>query len=66
MPYFIELGSGGHSFGKGRGIVTNSKTGHKFSKSPIPLANAEKQKRLLEAIGHGYNKDGKERWAPKS
>ena len=66
MPYHLELGSGGHSFGKGKAIVVNTATGKHFSKNPIPLANAERQKRLLDAISHGYNKDGVERWKPKA
>lgn len=48
MPYHLELGSGGHSFGKGKAIVVNSKSGKHYSKSPIPLANAEKQLRVLQ------------------
>jgi hypothetical protein len=35
--------------GQGKGFVTNTKTGRKFSHSPIPLANAEKQLRLISA-----------------
>ena len=46
MPYHLELGSDGHSF-KGRAIVVNSKTGKHFSSSPIPLASAKKQMKLL-------------------
>jgi hypothetical protein len=65
MPYHLEQGSDGHGFPKGKAIVVNSATGKHFSNSPIPLANAKKQLRLLQAIEHGYNKDGKERWAPK-
>jgi len=48
MPYHLELGSDGHSF-KGKAIVVNSKTGQHYSKSPIPFAKAEAQKRVLEA-----------------
>lgn len=48
MPYHLELGSDGRSF-KGKAIVVNSKTGKHFSTSPIPIANAKAQKRLLES-----------------
>jgi hypothetical protein len=47
MPFFLELGSGGHSF-KGKAIVVDTKGKH-YSKSPIPLVKAESQKRVLEA-----------------
>jgi len=53
MPYHLELGSGGHHFAKGKAIVVNSATGKHFSKSPIPLANAERQMRLLQGVEHG-------------
>jgi hypothetical protein len=46
MPYHLELGSDGHSFG-GRAIVVNTKTGKHFSNQPVPLANAKKQMKLL-------------------
>ena len=46
MPYHLELGSDGHSF-KGKAIVVNTKTGKHFSTSPIPLARAKAQMRLL-------------------
>lgn len=58
MPYHLELGSDGHSF-KGKAIVVNTATGKHFSESPIPLANAQKQKRLLEAAEHGFKPTGK-------
>lgn len=48
MPYHLELASDGNSF-KGKAIVVNSKTGKHYSKSPIPFAKAEAQKRVLEA-----------------
>ena len=35
--------------GEGKGYVRNTKTGRVFSRSPIPLVNAEKQLRLIEA-----------------
>jgi hypothetical protein len=49
MPYHLELGSDGSSF-KGKAIVVNTQTGKHHSLSPIPLANAKAQKRLLEAV----------------
>ena len=48
MPYHLELGSGGHSFGKGMAIVVNSKTGKHYSGSPLPLPRAKAQVRVLE------------------
>jgi hypothetical protein len=48
MPFHLELGSDGYSF-KGKAIVVNTQTGKHYSKSPIPLAKAEAQKRVLEA-----------------
>jgi hypothetical protein len=47
MPYHLELGSDGNSF-KGKAIVVNSKTGKHYSNSPIPLAKAQAQLRVLE------------------
>lgn len=52
MPYHLEMGSDGHSF-KGKAIVVNTQSGKHYSKSPIPLANAEKQARLLRGVEHG-------------
>jgi hypothetical protein len=49
MPYFLELGSGGHSF-KGKAIVVNSMTGRHHSNAPIPMKKAKAQMRLLEQI----------------
>lgn len=49
MPYHLELGSDGHKF-KGKAIVVNSITGHHMSNDPIPIKNAESQKRVLEAL----------------
>jgi hypothetical protein len=43
MPYDIMRIS------QDKGFVTNTKTGRVFSKSPIPIVNAEKQLRLLKA-----------------
>ena len=43
MPYEIVR------LGDGKGYIKNTKTGRHFSKSPIPLANAERQMRLLES-----------------
>jgi hypothetical protein len=36
-----------------KAIVVNSQTGKHYSTSPIPLANAQKQLRLLNAVEHG-------------
>lgn len=47
MPFHLELGSDGHSF-NGKAILVNSKTGKHYSSSPIPLAKAKAQKRILE------------------
>ncbi len=44
MPYDIM------KTGEGKGMVINTKTGRHFSNSPIPLANAEKQLKLLRAV----------------
>lgn len=46
MPYGLER------WGK-KAIVVNTQTGKHFSASPIPLANAEKQLRLLRGVEHG-------------
>jgi hypothetical protein len=43
MPYDIVR------TGQDKGYVTNTKTGRVFSRSPIPIVNAEKQIRLLRA-----------------
>jgi len=53
MPYVLERSSEGHKFAQGKAIVVNSMTGKHFSKMPIPLAKAEKQMRLLQAVEHG-------------
>lgn len=45
MPYFLQLGSGD---GNKKATVVNTQTGKKYSKSPIPLAKAKAQKRILE------------------
>ena len=58
MPYHLEMGSDGHGFPKGKAIVVNSATGKHHSKSPIPLANAKKQMRLLQAVEHGFRPTG--------
>ena len=63
MPYFLEMGSGGdgvkyHSY-KGKAIVVNTETGKHHSNEPIPLEKAKKQKRLLEAVEHGFKPTGK-------
>jgi hypothetical protein len=49
MPYHLEMGSGGHSFGKGKAIVVNTMTGKHYSGSPIPVQKAKVQMRILEA-----------------
>ena len=59
MPYHLEQGSDGHGFPKGKAIVVNSSTGKHHSKMPIPLANAKKQMRLLQAVEHGFHPTGK-------
>lgn len=53
------MGSDGHGFPKGKAIVVNSATGKHHSSSPIPLANAKKQMRLLQAVEHGFKPTGK-------
>jgi hypothetical protein len=53
MPYVLERGSEGHKFAQGKAIVVNAKTGKHFSKMPIPLANAKKQMRVLQAAESG-------------
>ena len=35
--------------GQGKGLVVNTQSGRQYSKSPIPLANAEKQLRLISS-----------------
>ena len=47
MPFHLELGSDGHSFG-GRAIVVNSQTGKHYSKDPLSLKSAKAQLRVLE------------------
>lgn len=49
MPYFLELGSGGHNF-HGKAIVVNTMTGRHQSLVPIPMEKAKAQKRVLEAV----------------
>lgn len=49
MPYHLELGSSGHNFPHGKGIVVNTKTGKHYSSSPIPLVDAKAQLRILKA-----------------
>lgn len=49
MPYFLELGSGGHSF-KGKAIVVSTMTGRHHSTEPIPMKKAKAQMRLLEQV----------------
>lgn len=59
MPFFLEMGSGGHSF-KGKAIVVNSQTGKHYSSSPIPLSKAKAQKRVLEAAAQKESSDKKD------
>lgn len=47
MPYHLELGSDGYKY-KDKAIVVNSMTGKHHSLSPIPIAKAQAQKRILE------------------
>ena len=42
-----------------KAIVVNTLSGKHHSISPIPLIRAEKQKRLLEAVEHGFKPTGK-------
>lgn len=53
MPYALEHWS------KGKAIVVNTQTGKHYEKSPIPLARAERQLRLLRAVEHGFKPTGK-------
>ena len=56
MPYEVAR------IGQNKGWVVNTKTGRHFSKSPIPLANAEKQVRLLRAVEMtGWRPTGKKK-----
>ena len=51
MPYdLIKRGSGY--------IVKNKETGKEYSKHAIPKKNAEAQKRLLQAVEHGFKPTG--------
>ena len=45
----IERYTGHHKYA-GKGIVTNTVTGHHYSTDPIPLKKAEAQLRLLQQI----------------
>ena len=56
MPYHLELGSGAHKFG-GKAIVVNTQTGKHYSNSPIPMAKAKAQLRVLKA--YQEKKEGK-------
>jgi hypothetical protein len=54
MPYVLEKypgisGGTSHRFA-GKAIVVNTKTGHHFSKEPIPVKKAEAQMRLLQSL----------------
>ena len=47
MPFHLELGSDGRSYG-GKAIVVNTQTGKHSSTKPIPLASAKRQMRVLQ------------------
>ena len=49
MPFHLELGSGGQKFPEGKAMVVNTRTGKHYSNSPIPIENAKRQMRILEA-----------------
>ena len=49
MPYILELGSDGDKM-KGKAIVRNAMSGKTYSKTPIPIAKAKAQKRILESV----------------
>ena len=55
MPLFLELGSSGHNFPKGKAIVVDTK-GHHYSRDPIPRAKAEAQMRAINASKKGMVK----------
>jgi hypothetical protein len=60
MPYVLEkypgaAGGTSHRFA-GKAIVVNTKTGHHFSKEPIPTKKAEAQMRLLESLDRKTDK----------
>ena len=52
MPYALE------HWGN-KAIVVNTQSGKHKSLSPIPLANAKKQLRLLNAVEHGFKPTGR-------
>lgn len=52
MPFFLELSSGAHKFKGNKAIVVNTKSGHHYSRDPIPIKKAEAQMRLLNAVTH--------------
>lgn len=58
MPYDIV------KTGQGKGYVLNTKTGKTYSDSPIPLANAVRQERLLRAVEHGFKPDRQRSYDP--
>ena len=45
--------------------VVNKETGHKFSKSPIPLERAQRQRRAIYASENGYSLQRKKKSSPK-
>jgi len=44
-----------------KAIVVNTQSGKHYSKTPIPLANAKAQMRLLNAVEHGFKPSGKKK-----
>lgn len=50
MPYHLELGSGGHSFG-GKAIVVNSKTGAHMTRTPENMGKATERLEKAEKKG---------------
>jgi hypothetical protein len=60
MPFFLELGSDGHPFHANKAIVVDAK-GHHYSRDPIPIERAMRQKRVLEGkLGkHGEKEQSK-------
>lgn len=49
MPYMIRKAPKKELY-----WVVNKETKHKYSKDPIPLINAQRQMRLLNAVDHGF------------
>lgn len=49
MPFHLELGSDGRSYG-GKAILVNTQSGKHYSNKPIPLESAKRQMRVLEQV----------------